>query len=222
MEEVAGGAAVLVDPLDVSAIAEGSTRRSSAATSSSRPVSRAPASSPGSGPRTRSSSSGESSREARRLRRGRPRPAAHGRRDVRAQPPPRARRARSRRRHPARRDHASARPRAARASSRSSSRPARRSCAWRGRCRALLRRLGADLVHTQYAVPLRCPCPAVVTVHDVSFARDADAHEPEGSARLPARRAARGASGRARPHRVGANEGRPRASSTAFRRSASS
>jgi glycosyltransferase involved in cell wall biosynthesis len=36
----------------------------------------------------------------------------------------------------------------------------------------LLRRVGADLVHTQYAVPLRCPCPAVVTVHDVSFARD--------------------------------------------------
>ena len=37
----------------------------------------------------------------------------------------------------------------------------------------LLRRVGAGLVHTQYAVPLRCPCPAVVTVHDVSFARDA-------------------------------------------------
>ena len=37
----------------------------------------------------------------------------------------------------------------------------------------LLRRLGADLVHTQYAMPLRCPCPAVVTVHDVSFAREA-------------------------------------------------
>lgn len=36
----------------------------------------------------------------------------------------------------------------------------------------LLRRIGADLVHTQYAVPLRCPCPAVVTVHDASFARD--------------------------------------------------
>jgi glycosyltransferase involved in cell wall biosynthesis len=35
-----------------------------------------------------------------------------------------------------------------------------------------LRRLGADLVHTQYAIPLRCPCPAVVTVHDVSFERD--------------------------------------------------
>lgn len=39
----------------------------------------------------------------------------------------------------------------------------------------LLRRVDADLVHTQYAVPLRCPCPAVVTVHDVSFERDADA-----------------------------------------------
>ena len=37
-----------------------------------------------------------------------------------------------------------------------------------------LRRLGADLVHTQYAAPLRCPCPYVVTVHDVSFARDPD------------------------------------------------
>ena len=35
-----------------------------------------------------------------------------------------------------------------------------------------LRRLGADLVHTQYAAPLRCPCPFVVTVHDVSFERD--------------------------------------------------
>ena len=32
-----------------------------------------------------------------------------------------------------------------------------------------LRRLGADLVHTQYALPLRCPCPAVVTIHDLSF-----------------------------------------------------
>jgi glycosyltransferase involved in cell wall biosynthesis len=38
----------------------------------------------------------------------------------------------------------------------------------------LLQRLGAELVHTQYAVPLRSPCPAVVTVHDVSFAREPD------------------------------------------------
>jgi glycosyltransferase involved in cell wall biosynthesis len=35
----------------------------------------------------------------------------------------------------------------------------------------LLRRLGASLVHTQYALPLRCPCPAVVTIHDLSFER---------------------------------------------------
>ena len=34
-----------------------------------------------------------------------------------------------------------------------------------------LRRLGADLVHTQYALPLRPPCPVVVTIHDLSFER---------------------------------------------------
>jgi glycosyltransferase involved in cell wall biosynthesis len=33
----------------------------------------------------------------------------------------------------------------------------------------LLRRAGAALVHTQYALPLRAPCPAVVTIHDLSF-----------------------------------------------------
>jgi len=36
----------------------------------------------------------------------------------------------------------------------------------------LLRRLGADLCHTQHALPLRAPCPCVVTVHDVSFVRE--------------------------------------------------
>ena len=35
-----------------------------------------------------------------------------------------------------------------------------------------LRRVGADLCHTQYALPLRPRCPCVVTVHDVSFARE--------------------------------------------------
>jgi glycosyltransferase involved in cell wall biosynthesis len=35
----------------------------------------------------------------------------------------------------------------------------------------VLRRLAAGLGHTQYAMPLRAPCPCVVTVHDVSFAR---------------------------------------------------
>jgi glycosyltransferase involved in cell wall biosynthesis len=36
----------------------------------------------------------------------------------------------------------------------------------------LLRRAGAALAHTQYAVPLHSPCPVVVTVHDLSFERD--------------------------------------------------
>ena len=36
----------------------------------------------------------------------------------------------------------------------------------------LLRRVSAALVHTQYALPVSCPCPAVVTIHDVSFERD--------------------------------------------------
>ncbi len=34
-----------------------------------------------------------------------------------------------------------------------------------------LRRLGASLCHTQYALPARAPCPCVVTVHDLSFER---------------------------------------------------
>jgi glycosyltransferase involved in cell wall biosynthesis len=36
----------------------------------------------------------------------------------------------------------------------------------------LLRGVGAALVHTQYSVPLGCPCPAVVMIHDLSFERD--------------------------------------------------
>ena len=36
----------------------------------------------------------------------------------------------------------------------------------------VLRRTGAALVHTQYAVPFRSPCPAVVTIHDLSFEHD--------------------------------------------------
>jgi glycosyltransferase involved in cell wall biosynthesis len=34
-----------------------------------------------------------------------------------------------------------------------------------------LRRLRPELAHFQHALPLRCPCPAVVTVHDLSFER---------------------------------------------------
>ena len=37
----------------------------------------------------------------------------------------------------------------------------------------LLRRLGAELGHFQHALPLRLACPAVVTIHDLSFERDA-------------------------------------------------
>lgn len=33
-----------------------------------------------------------------------------------------------------------------------------------------LRRHRADLCHTQHALPLRPPCPCVVTIHDISFA----------------------------------------------------
>jgi glycosyltransferase involved in cell wall biosynthesis len=36
----------------------------------------------------------------------------------------------------------------------------------------LLRRLGADLGHFQHALPLQLPCPAVVTIHDLSFERE--------------------------------------------------
>ena len=36
----------------------------------------------------------------------------------------------------------------------------------------LLRRIGAELVHVQYALPLRLRIPSIVTIHDVSFERD--------------------------------------------------
>ncbi|HZO62545.1 MAG TPA: glycosyltransferase family 1 protein [Gaiellaceae bacterium] len=39
----------------------------------------------------------------------------------------------------------------------------------------LLRRLRPALAHFQHALPLRCPCPAVVTIHDLSFERDPSA-----------------------------------------------
>jgi glycosyltransferase involved in cell wall biosynthesis len=36
----------------------------------------------------------------------------------------------------------------------------------------VLRGLRPALAHFQHALPLRCPCPAVVTIHDLSFERD--------------------------------------------------
>ena len=56
----------------------------------------------------------------------------------------------------------------------------------------LLRRRGAALVHTQYAVPFARPCPAVVTIHDLSFEHDPAHMARKDRARLPPRRPARG------------------------------
>jgi glycosyltransferase involved in cell wall biosynthesis len=58
-----------------------------------------------------------------------------------------------------------------------------------------LHRLGADLCHTQYALPLRSPCPTVVTVHDVSFAKGGELMDRKDRAvfRLVVPRAVRGA-----------------------------
>ncbi len=36
----------------------------------------------------------------------------------------------------------------------------------------LMRRVRPDVGHFQHALPLRCPAPAVVTIHDLSFERD--------------------------------------------------
>jgi len=36
----------------------------------------------------------------------------------------------------------------------------------------MLRRLQPAVAHFQHALPLTCPCPAIVTVHDLSFERD--------------------------------------------------
>ena len=42
----------------------------------------------------------------------------------------------------------------------------------------LLRRVRPALAHFQHSLPLHCPCPAVVTVHDLSFARDSSLMGP--------------------------------------------
>ena len=72
-----------------------------------------------------------------------------------------------------------------------------------------LTKLRPALAHFQHALPLRCPCPAVVTIHDLSFERDPSVCRRRPP-RLQDRRAALGQARRARPRRVGADEGRPR------------
>ena len=85
----------------------------------------------------------------------------------------------------------------------------------------LLRRVGAALVHTQYALPLRSPCPAVVTdPRPLVRGRHADA--VEGPARLP-RVVPRAGAARARVLTVSrADEARPRRALRRGRRSGSS
>ena len=58
-----------------------------------------------------------------------------------------------------------------------------------------LRSAGAALVHTQYALPVHPPCPVVVTIHDLSFERDATlmSRRHRRVFRLVVPRAARGA-----------------------------
>ncbi len=59
----------------------------------------------------------------------------------------------------------------------------------------LLRRLKPALAHFQHALPLACPCPAIVTVHDLSFEHDAGAmgHLDRRIFKLAVPRAARAA-----------------------------
>ena len=170
-EEVAGTAAVLVDPTTRRRSRPGSRRRVVGGTSSSRRVASARRRSPGNAPQTWSKRSGGSSRDPRRGRRGRARPSAHGRRELRPQPARRAADSRGRRRPPARRGHPPPRARPRRGRGDRAPRP-RAGAADGVVAPAALRRLGAALVHSQYALPLRCPCPAVVTVHDLSFERE--------------------------------------------------
>ena len=166
---------------------------------------------------TVSKSSGGSWREPRRDRRRRPRPRANRRRDLHAQPPARARRSRVRGGAPARRGDAPPRARPRGDRGRRASERRRRRCAWRGRSRVFCARLGADLVHTQYALPLRCPCPAVVTIHDLSFEKRPVGDEAARAPRVPLGGAARGRRRAAGAHRVRAIEARSCRASTASR-----
>ena len=125
-----------------------------------RAGSSAPAPSAGSG---RGRDAGGSTRRrprdaARRRRRGRARPAADGRRDLRREPAPPAARAR-RRRAPLRGAHAPARTSSRPASSRSSSRARLQELRMALAVPRRLRRLRPALAHFQHALPLALPLP---------------------------------------------------------------
>ena len=110
-------------------------------------------------------------RSARRHRRRRARPPPHRRRDVRREAAARA--ARGRRRTCASR-RSRAGPTSCRAGVEPIELPARiQELRMAVRVPLLLRRLRPALAHFVHSLPLALPCPAVLTVQDLSFERDA-------------------------------------------------
>ncbi len=172
LEELAGGAAVLVDPrrrgLDRRGLeqAAGTPRRAGPRRSGARPRLHVG----GRRARRRSPSTARLPHEARAARRGRARAAPHRGRDVR--PEPLARLAGARRRGGARLAAATRHPELVPdgvepVELAAGSQEIR--MAWR--VPRLLRRLRPSLAHFQHALPPRPPCPTVVTLHDLSFQR---------------------------------------------------
>ncbi len=161
---------------------------------------------------TPSSPSGGSSREGRRLRRGRARPAAHGRRDVRAQPPARARRrSRGRRASGSSRSRAAPGPRPRRRRAVRAALRARRSSAWPGRCRA--RSAGSAPRSVTRSTRCRCARPARASSPSTTCRSRASpslmgVEGPSSSSAVVVPRAVR--ERRARAHRVRAHEARSR------------
>ena len=74
----------------------------------------------------------------------------------------------------------------------------------------LLRRLRPALAHFVHALPLACPCPAVVTIQDLSFERDPSVMAHARPADLPRRRSSRRPARRAGARDLGADQARPR------------
>ena len=175
-EETAGGAAVLVDPLDPSSHHCGARGGRGAARRATRdrhregePRFRERGSTSGPSPST-----GKRRDSERRSSLSMPTSSA-------ASGPATRRTSRTcsghfpearRRRVAPRRGHPASRARAQRGRSASTSPPARRSSGWPGPFRAYFGRVRPALAHFQHVIPPRCPSPAVVTVHDLSFERD--------------------------------------------------
>ena len=226
MEEVAGGAAVLVDPLDAGVDRGGDrARRSAGATSCARPGSSARGASAGTRPRGDGrrlpEGGGVMRRSSRRRRRARPASAPATR------PTSRTCCARC----PAGRHgglrlaarHAPPGARPGRASSRSSCRRGSQELRMAWRCRALLRRLRPALAHFQHALPLALPVPggaSPCTTCRSSATATADGPRTTGSSSAPSSRARCGAPRACSPSPSGRSA--TSSSSTASRRRRSS